>query len=537
MQKTIGIIPGFASQGHRRLVSLLAEVFAFHVEERGWNNLEGLSAALILDRQPALKAMEIARQLPVYVVEKTGNQNGTENRSKVEFSRSPALDAVLRGQAVSSQEASEASPLREDDPNEVMARVNGRPVWVVSTGCGHRFARCSISAPEPLPEQQLLDFLNGDRFLGLLPLYHFLRRIAGEEGWQSPPLRASLIIDDPNLRTLNYGNIDYRRLLERAKSSNFHVAMATVPLDAWSVSQSAAQIFRENRRWLSLLIHGNNHTREELAQEIPRQRQISLLAEALRRADFLEENSGVPVLRVMVPPHGSCSEEFMSAMVLLGFKGCVATTGPWLWRKNKSSDRAASVGLQLADILAGGLPVVNRFRFNSKACPAKILIAAFLGQPIIPYGHHTDISPDGEDSLNHAVELINSLGEVKWMNLSDILEGNFLFRVQGECLQVKLFSKRVRLTVPESIRAVDIQTPGFSEDAFCGIQVTGKTPAGTRWNEITVPGPVTVAGGSEVVITVKPFISLGHSAPRYGNGSLTLALRRIAAELRDRLAA
>jgi len=86
----------------------------------------------------------------------------------------------------------------------------------------------------------------------------------------------------------------------RARQSNFHIAMATVP--SMRVGKHGRRAtFPGEPRWLSLLIHGNNHTHEELAQPIPQQKRISLLAEALRRIDALEHKSGVNVLRIMVP--------------------------------------------------------------------------------------------------------------------------------------------------------------------------------------------------------------------------------------------
>src|SRR5208283_5127567 len=104
------------------------------------------------------------------------------------------------------------------------------------------------------------------RFLEMLPLLQWLREICAGASPVGPPLRACFIFDDPNLHWPRYGFVDYRQLAAQAEKENYHVSFATIPVDAWFTHSGTAGIFREHRSRLSLLIHGNNHTKRELAR-------------------------------------------------------------------------------------------------------------------------------------------------------------------------------------------------------------------------------------------------------------------------------
>src|ERR1043166_4498217 len=407
----------------------------------------GLNALIV--QGDALEPKALSATLPTFCVVTNQSPTPFETMS-VQFNSAEWLPAALRRRRMVTPGTDRASALQISDSHDVLATIEDRPVWA-GDAAGREFV--SVPLPELEEGQQLSEFLNGEFFLRLLPLYLFLRRLT-DEGWESPPLRACLLVDDPNLRSQTYGRIDYRKLVTLAERRRFHGAMATIPLDAWQVSPRAARIFREHSAQLSLLIHGNNHTRFELARMFSEERGLSLLAEALRRADALEKKSGVEISRVMAPPHGVCLESMLRAMFALGFAG--VTTNRWsLWKFNDLSRQPAWIGLRPANMFAGGLPVVNRFRFNSSIAENEAVIAALLGQPIIPYGHHQDFADD-MTAVTKIVDSINSLGDVRWMNMSDILRTNFESRLEGDTLQLRLFSREVHLTLPASVSRLQI---------------------------------------------------------------------------------
>ena len=114
--------------------------------------------------------------------------------------------------------------------------------------------------------QTLRDHLREGRFMGLVPLLHFLEEVCGEAAWTRPPLRACFVIDDPNLHWTSYGFIDYAELASHAARHGYHVALAMVPLDGALVSRRAAQLFKSSAGRLSLLVHGNDHVARELGR-------------------------------------------------------------------------------------------------------------------------------------------------------------------------------------------------------------------------------------------------------------------------------
>lgn len=415
---------------------------------------------------------------------------------------------------------------------EVLARVDGAPVWTCLPGDGTLGYRVAMPLPQMKSEERLSDFLNGDYFLKLLPLYHFLRALTKDQGWQMPGLRACMIVDDPNLRWTSYGCIDYEKLLSLAKDRRFHVSMAMVPLDASWVGRGAARLFRENPEQLSLLPHGNNHIRDELAKPLSADKRINTLSQALQRIDNLEQATRTTIPRIMVPPHGTCTIAFLSTMLQLGFEGCV--TNRWcLWKFNDRDMRPVSVALELADMLAGGLPVLNRFRIKSKICAAEIAISAFLGQPLIPSGHHKDFKNAFKDVIE-VVERINRLEGVRWMNMRDILKTNFLTRIANDTMQVMPYSRKIELCVPETVKALEVFAPFPVQERAGGFRIHIQA-AGTQNSLYHFGEPVSVNGPCKVTVELEFPKTLDYRTIKTNGHPIGAVLHRLAAETRDRL--
>ncbi len=96
----------------------------------------------------------------------------------------------------------------------------------------------------------------------------------------------------------------FARWRPHAHANRYHVAFATVPLDCWFAWPGAARIFRANRDVLSLTSHGAYHLYSELATESSGTMSAQLFEDAAARLDRFARRWGVPVSRVMVPPHG-----------------------------------------------------------------------------------------------------------------------------------------------------------------------------------------------------------------------------------------
>jgi hypothetical protein len=264
------------------------------------------------------------------------------------------------------------------------------------------------------------------------------------------------MFDDPNLHWKTYGYVDYENVAADAAIHNYHTAFAMVPMDAWYVHRPTARLFRNNNHRLSLLIHGNDHTYFELHRPSTPSAQLGLARQALRRIDRFESVSGVPVSRVMAAPHGACSQEMAGALLQTGFDAaCISRSS--LMSRNPDVTWARSIGFRPAEFLDKGLPVIPRF--NMAADPQmRVRFAAFLGQPIIPVGHHDDLK-DGLDIIHRIADVVNSIGDARWMDMSRISQTNFQTSRENGVLHVRMFSRRVQVRIPPDVGQICIDRP------------------------------------------------------------------------------
>jgi hypothetical protein len=339
----------------------------------------------------------------------------------------------------------------------ILASAAGQPVWwrhEDGAGVAGRPTGVTVSSypMAALGEGEALrDHLRAGRFMGLLPLVDYLRALLEDEGWVAPPLRAAFIVDDPNLHRPRYGFLDFAAVAKHATEHGYHLAMATVPIDAWFAARRAAAVVSKHDSQLSLLLHGNDHVTRELEGLQTDAEAIGAIAQALRRIAGLERRAGVSVDRVIAPPHGACSEAAMRAMFRLGLDAaCVSR--PYPWRDGLPSPTPLA-GWRPAELVAGGLPVLPRYPLDAPR--EELSFRAFLGQPLILYGHHGDFA-DGLDVLGEAAAQINALGDVAWGPLRAIAETSFAMRRSGEELLVRLHARRVRVPVPAGVRRLRV---------------------------------------------------------------------------------
>jgi hypothetical protein len=338
----------------------------------------------------------------------------------VRFSDDANVPFPFRGRSLRTKLPAEPTILSLSPDEKPLATCERGSVWAFSERNGAKHFRSGFALP-PFPvEGSLQDVLNGGRFLEMLPLLQFLREIGTGPSPVCPPLRACFIFDDPNLHWPHYGYADYRQLAVRAEKENYHVAFATIPLDTWFTHNGTAGIFREHRHRLSLLIHGNNHAKQELARPYTDAERLFLLKQAIRRIERLERRSGLAVSRVMVPPHGACSEEMLAALPICGFEAACISHGS-LRAHNKTKLWTKTLGY-LPSELVRGCPVLPRWGVSGDLRNT-ILLAAYLNQAIILRGHHQDLK-HGPALLDDLARFVNGLGSVEWLNMTDMVRFN-----------------------------------------------------------------------------------------------------------------
>jgi hypothetical protein len=407
----------------------------------------------------------------------------------------------------------------------VLAEARGEPAW--ARRGNHEVA---LLHPEELgPEEALRDRLRDGRSAALLPLAHFLRQLGG--GWQPPPLRATFLFDDPNLHWPSYGFVKLDALGRHARTHGYHASLATVPLDAWFAHPGALRTLRGSGGAISLSVHGNDHYGAELGQLRSESDAVALGAQALRRMRSFERRTGVAVDPVMVPPHERCSEATLSGLRRCGFAGITMTTPyPWLAQPpERWLARPPGVGplagWRPAD-LVDGLPVFLRHPFADRS-QAELTLRAFLGQPLILYGHHDDL-PDGLGALAAAAADVRRLGPVQWGSLTELAASNYERRQDGAQLALRLLTRRATVETPATAEQLVVTLPPEATDAGSQLLVNGLPQH--------LGEPLAVAPGSTVTVELHPTDALDpNHVPPPRRQPLAIP-RRVLSESRDRLA-
>ena len=515
LPRVVAVCPPAEYERRPRLLRALEEALPVRFEGRELGSYRDVAAAILFAPQTEAGLAGV----PSFVAL---GRDSRDVGGTVDLSSSPLIHPGLRGRSLFDQGAGGIRGLSAHG-DTVLASCAGEIVWTT----GEVVDRAALPPDELGPNDSLRDALVPGRWLSLLPLVHFLRRVTSEVGWEPPPTRATFIVDDPNLHWWSYGFVDFRRIADDAREQGYHLAVATVPLDAWLVHPGVARVFRERRDQLSLLLHGNDHTRGELERPPTSEDATVVVAEALRRIHVLERRAQLGVSRLMVAPHNRCSEQVMRAMLRTGFEGlCHAVSSP-------GSMGRPLAGWEPAELLAGGLPVFPRLLITSPR--DDLVLRSFLGQPLIVYLHHEDLV-DGVGALVETAAFINREPGVRWGSAESLARSSYLTRREGRVLHVRLFARSVELALDEDVEHVVVELPG-SHDEPDREQVTLTTEGSSsssslgdaRSKPLVARGPGTARISLERIDAIDP---TRVASPRFHVRPL---VRRAVTESRDRL--
>lgn len=530
----IGIAPADAVDRHRAILDALAEALFVRFEpyvrfepadDAGPDGLRALIQ--IGEDEPA----DLPAGLPSLRLPDRLAPAEQLVEDAIRLTLEPGVPMPLRGRTLTERTPPRLTA-REPWPHAAPLALSGaRPVW---WAVGHDgLAQVSRYALPSLTDGSVLrSELCSERFMSLLPVVALLMRACGADR-EIAPLGACVVFDDPNLHWPSYGHIHYRSLIGHARACGYHVSFATVPRDAWFAHRGAAALIRENPAQISLAVHGNDHTSHELGRLVQARDAELAMAQALRRVTALERRAGVRVDRVMVPPHGRCSEQAVRAMLHVGFEA--ASIGhPHPWRGSEPSV-STTLGWRAAEFVGGGLPVLPRIPISHRS--DELIFRALLRQPLIVYGHHNDLA-GGYQSLERVAAQINSFGAVRWGSLAAIARSNATGRVEARTLIVELGSRRATIRVPAGVDRIAVRIP----PTHGGVEWTGVRtdmesaplrPATWGWES----DPIALDGRSQVELALVGARSLDPTtldAPAPRVWPLT---RRLLVEQRDRAAA
>jgi hypothetical protein len=377
---------------------------------------------------------------------------GTAAHEHCAFSRDRRLDSVLRDQTVLDRLG--AAGLASQGNEIVFASCRGRPVWIRDLR-SHRDRVAFASDTPPLCRPPSAD-LGQDLTLAWIAVLHWIREISGDRVWRPNGIRASLLFDDPNLHARSYGWLNFPRLASAMKNEGAHCSIATVPLDAWYIDPKAAQIFRDERPYLSLSMHGNDHLHYEMARGPNDEARRRMMIQAMQRIASLERRAKVDVDRIVIPPHSRFDDD--ARTVLWDFPLLGLCCGGDSARSVRVSDPNLA-WLGPAEVMSGRCPVFDRYHMTA---PRHGLVwRAFFGHPLILYGHHQEMA-DGDAVVVDACRWVNKLGAVRWMRLQNLARSNYLTRRVGRTLEVRAFSHDVELALAEDVDSVRVSL-GFDE--------------------------------------------------------------------------
>jgi hypothetical protein len=409
----------------------------------------------------------------------------------------------------------------------VLATTAIGPVWTVANENGEKDFYCGFALPRLPANTVLCDILNGKQFFEMLPLLHFLHEVCAHArySWAAPT--ACFMIDDPNIHSSRYGYVDFVKIAERAAKKSYHVSFATIPLDGWYTHKPTAAAFRKHRNDISLLIHGNNHTYTELAVEASRTRRIGLLAQAVSRIERVERSTGVMVSRVMAPPHGACSDSMLAELPGCGFDA--ATIDHRSLRKfNRAKPWTRKLGYLSCENICG-CPVIPRWDFTDCYTKNTILLAAYLGQPLILMGHHADLR-DGLELFDGLAGFINALGPMHWSNMSELCQTYYQWCLDRNTFKVIPWSNRVIVSIPDVATAMVVE--GRPNEALRRWIVS----VGDGSSFETISG---VAFGIDSrwkhSISIRAVVDPAPLVASYPSGCAWALTRRILTEVRDRV--
>jgi hypothetical protein len=526
-RRLIAVSPPAALDARPRLFAALAAAHPVAFEPRPAGQWGGADAAVRFrdgeDGEPAGTAT-----IPVLELLAAPRER---ERAAVELAEDEALDPVLRGRRLDDEELGGVAALDAGSGERVLAVAGRRALWS-GRGGPVQLRRAALAPPELGPREGLRDLLRPGRWLSLLPLEQFLREVSRELAWTPPPLRAVFMCDDANLHWPSYGRLNFGELARHASLHGYHVAVALIPLDGWLVHPSAGWLFRRRRDVLSLVMHGNDHTRLELYRDMPRRERNAIVAQAIRRSDALEYRHGLHVDRVMSAPHGLAGEEAIAAMFSLGIEA-LAADWPFPWAPlDLPPPGWPLAGWEPAQLVAG-LPVLRRYLL---AKPLDDLVfQAFLRQPLIVYGHHRV----GLDLLGAVARRINALGDVAWSSAETIARSNYATRREGSTLRVRAFSRRLHVGLPDGVQELVVELPasyGAAEPLVLEVVRRDGGPASTLG---LGPGrratePLTVPPG-DVEILIRPRAATDPYAVPAPRRRAWPLVRRALTEARDRV--
>jgi len=533
-KKIVGVNGDGPDDRYYLLFSALAGLYPVEFRRVSSSGHRGLDALVVLDDNPAKGVAAAVDGLPTFVALGRPWAPQVSVSEGVRFGRCKVLEDCLRNQLMLGSRSDHFYAVSVEPGDEIIASVGAQPVWLARHKGKATCQIAGVSLPVIREKGFLFQDFNGERFLQLLPLMNFLRQLVKGIDWQSASLPACLVVDDPSPYLPSYGHLNFRRLAEHATKHDFFISVAIIPLDTWWVNPGVAETFRSFSPRLSVVMHGNDHTRGEmLVEKGSATGYLVRAAQAMRRMERLEQRHGLELLRIMEPPHGLIAEGMFRHLLSLGYEAALGSTER-LIQYNPAAEWHKGFGLNRSEFLGGGLPVIPRIMMSPR-WRNDVLLAAFLRQPIVIAAHHWDLA-DGDKLLIEIAGMINDLKVATWTSPSGIARSNYMELRRADELSVKLYSRRIHLAIPSGINSLWLHRPWLQSghveeliihhsdrEIFCA--------AGPA-----ILGPIPVQSPCELEVYCPSANPIDHRSVVSPSSALWPVLRKVFMETRDRSA-
>ncbi len=491
----------------------------------------GRYRACLIQATDLQEGVDLGRQCARALVLPAADATSVPKPSALLFADDAELDSALRGRRLEERCGPPCAELPEI--GRVLASRDGVPVWRRTEDAGALTDWSGVTLPVPEQGESLTGYWSSRSFMRLLPLLHFLRELTATIDLAPPPPQACFIFDDPNLARPSYGHLRFRELAAVTAKQRCHVAVATVPLDAWRASPRVVELFHTNPDTLSLVIHGNNHTCMELQQERTEAECAALLAQALRRMARFTASTGLEISPVMEAPHGVITQSMFPPMAALGYEA-VLVTPTQVTPLNRGRPWCDTLGLESMTVLPEGLCAIPRI-VMSPAWRTDVALAAFLRQPVVIAGHQQDAAA----GVGFLEALADSVGrDTLWTNPGAISRSRWRQRVDGERATLRLGARRVDWRIPPGVREVVIERPWIpaaGEESLV-MDSAGMPSVRVMAGTVSVPLPLPAGAGAVLRIVSPPPAPLRWQDIPPPRRQCWPVVRRILTESRDRAA-
>ena len=371
-----------------------------------------------------------------------------------------------------------------------------------------------------------------ERFATIAPAMMFVKYSAGDRGWHTVQHYANLTIDDPWLRE-PYGHLNYRDLLHEMETHNFHTTIAFIP---WNYARSEGDVvslFRRHPDRFSVCIHGDNHDHKEFEDLVSKsfKVQIAALQQSLARMQQFKALTGIPYDMVFVFPHSIGPEVILTKLKEYNFLATVNSGNVPMDRHRPSESEFI---LRPVTVAFADFPSIVRYPAGVPVSSGFLRISAFLGNPLLFYGHQ-DLFTNGIDAFDHIADEVNDIEpDMRWRSLGDVVRHLYLIRASGER----------RFEILAFGRAISLTNSSTQEEMFW---VRKRESSVASIASVTVDGqaqPITVSGGYLQAQVVVPARSTRTFEIRYrndlnlafiptANSSLRIYLLRKLSDFRD----